>query len=121
MSAAALLGALFDLLERIGRALTVDLVGNLDELRGLVCALVERCMRRCRLPNRLDRKTPFKCVPISDPAYKKPDPLIYAQYYLMEQGLAVTWDNPDITLVEGGVPVPSHSIVPNTDYEVVAR
>ena len=26
--------------------------------------------------------------------YKRPDPLIYSQYFLMSKGLAVTWDNP---------------------------
>ena len=27
--------------------------------------------------------------------YRRADPMIYSQFYLMEQGLAVTWDNPD--------------------------
>ena len=29
---------------------------------------------------------------------RRPDPLIYAQFYFMSLGFAVTWDNPDITL-----------------------
>jgi hypothetical protein len=52
--------------------------------------------------------------------YKRADPLIYSQFYLMEQGLAVTWDNPDIQLFENGVPVPSASLKTDTDYNVVA-
>jgi hypothetical protein len=74
-----------------------------------------------KLPVRLRRAAPQRCVKISDPAYKRPDPLIYDQYFLMQQGLAVTWDNPDIELREGGVPVPSHALKPNTEYDVVAR
>ena len=38
----------------------------------------------------------------------------------MEQGLAVTWDNPDIQLFENGTPVPSSSLKADTDYEIVA-
>lgn len=39
------------------------------------------------------------CVDMPD-VYRRPDPLLYAQYYLMDMGLAVTWDNPDIELFE---------------------
>src|SRR2546422_1035106 len=31
--------------------------------------------------------------------WKTPDPFLYSQYYLIRQGLDVTWDNPDIFLV----------------------
>src|SRR5680860_777893 len=61
------------------------------------------------------------CVPIGDPAFVRPDPLLYSQGYLMGQGLAVTWDNPDIVLFENGVPVPSHALKKNTLYEVRSR
>jgi hypothetical protein len=59
--------------------------------------------------------------------YKRPDPLIYSQYFLMSQGLAVTWDNPDIWLTELPAPdgtmkpVASHEILPNHTYRVHAR
>jgi hypothetical protein len=33
----------------------------------------------------------------------------------------VTWDNPDITIERGGVPVEAHDLTPNTDYDIVAR
>jgi hypothetical protein len=51
----------------------------------------------------------------------RPDPLIYSQYFLMHQGLAVTWDNPDIVVRKDGVTVPSHALEPATTYEIVAR
>ena len=60
------------------------------------------------------------CFNVPD-VYKRPDPLIYAQYYLMAQGLAVTWDNPDIQLFDRGVAVPSSSLQPDHDYEVRVR
>lgn len=61
--------------------------------------------------------------------YKRPDPLLYAQYYLMSMGLAVTWDNPDIQVFEVdaskpngvGAPVPPSALVPNHPYKVVVR
>ncbi len=54
--------------------------------------------------------------------YKRPDPMIYSQYYLISKGLAVTWDNPDIQLFNtGGVAVPSHGLTPDTTYEIRAR
>jgi hypothetical protein len=48
--------------------------------------------------------------------------MIYDQIYLMAQGLAVTWDNPDIHLERPlGTRVSSHDLKPNTTYYVVAR
>lgn len=67
------------------------------------------------------RPTRSGCVPIDHPAFVRPDPLIYSQQYLMAKGLAVTWDNPDITLFRGGVPVSSADLEPATTYEVRAR
>jgi hypothetical protein len=61
------------------------------------------------------------CVPIDHPAFVRPDPLIYSQQYLLDRGLAVTWDNPDIILAEGGVPVSSSNLEPATTYDVTAR
>lgn len=58
--------------------------------------------------------------------YKKPDPLIYSQYFLMAQGLAFTWDNPDIRLTElpapdgTMAPVASNSLAPNHVYRIHA-
>lgn len=90
-------------------------------LREMIRYLKERKARRRRLPKRTWRRSPASCIPISDPAYKRPDPTIYAQFYLMQQGLAVTWDNPDIELRRNGVPVDSHALEPGTTYDLVAR
>lgn len=46
--------------------------------------------------------------------------MIYAQRYLREQGLAVTYDNPDIQLFKSGVPISSSELDADTDYDVVA-
>lgn len=86
--------------------------------------LREQCQiwhRNRRLPVRLRRTATQPCVHISDPAYKRPDPMIYSQFYLMKQGVAVTWDNPDIEIYKGNVFVPSHALEPDTDYQIVAR
>jgi hypothetical protein len=59
--------------------------------------------------------------------YKKPDPLIYSQYYLMAQGLAFSWDNPDIRLTElpapdgSMAPVESNNLAPNHTYRIHAK
>ncbi|HEY8671372.1 MAG TPA: hypothetical protein VIL63_11070, partial [Terriglobales bacterium] len=89
-------------------------------LRALRIELAAWCARQ-KLPGRLKKTAPQRCVKLSDPAYKRPDPMIYDQYYLMKQGIAVTWDNPDITLQQGGIPVPQHALQPNTVYDIVAR
>jgi hypothetical protein len=61
-------------------------------------------------------------IPVNHPAYVKPDPLIYDQYYLMSLGLAVTWgQNPDIKIELGGVPVVStYDLQPDTTYDLFA-
>ena len=62
-----------------------------------------------------------KCVPVNHPAMKFPDPMIYDQYYLMSLGLAVTWQNPDIQILQGGVPVASDlELQPATTYTIRA-
>lgn len=63
---------------------------------------------------------PPKCGRVPPDVYKRADPMIYSQRYLMEQGLSVTWDNPDIQLFEGGNPVSSSLLKADTEYEVRA-
>jgi hypothetical protein len=85
-------------------------------------ALIRRLMRRRTKGSERDRRAARSpCVPIDDPAFVRPDPLIYAQYYLSSLGLAVTWDNPDIELRLNGVPVSSSLLELGTTYEIVAR
>jgi hypothetical protein len=76
-----------------------------------------------------DRAPPRRgSIRIPSDVYKRPDPLIYSQQFLMSQGLAVTWDNPDIWLEtvgpdgkRSGTTVPSHQLTASTDYFVIAR
>jgi len=67
------------------------------------------------------RDSARRCMPVHEKVYRRPDPLIYSQQYLMAQGLAVTWDNPDISIRQGGNPVSPHTLLPDTDYDIVAR
>lgn len=79
-------------------------------------------VRICRLAGRDRERRRDQNVPSW--AYRQPDPLIYSQQALMAQGLAVTWDNPDIHVELAsapGVPVDSHALTPDTAYVVVAR
>jgi hypothetical protein len=61
-----------------------------------------------------------KCATMTPAVYKRADPLIYSQKYLKEQGLAVTWNNPDIQLFKDGVPVSSSTLEVDTEYQIVA-
>jgi hypothetical protein len=88
-------------------------------LYGLVKAIWVLISRWLQQP--VKSKPPTQCIPIPPDIHRRPDPLIYDQYYLMSQGLAVTWDNPDISLELSGVPVSSDSLQPNTTYTVVAQ
>lgn len=64
---------------------------------------------------------PTSCTKINNPALVRPDPLLYSQRYLLDRGLAVTWDNPDIVLFRNGVPVSSSDLQPSTTYDVNIR
>jgi hypothetical protein len=89
---------------------------------GWLAWLARELVRLCRLANR-DRGRPADGV-VPPWAYRQPDPMIYSQQFLQAQGLAVTWDNPDIHVelaANPGVPVDAHSLQPDTDYLVVAR
>jgi len=90
----------------------------------LLKQLLDICRRSAlkkSLPGRQGKASHKPCVSLSDPALKRPDPLIYDQYYLMALGFAVTWDNPDIWLELAGVTVPSEQLLPDTTYDVFAR
>jgi hypothetical protein len=90
----------------------------IDIVRRLVGTLKAFCAKK-KLPH------PFKnaagsCLTVSHPAFRRPDPCIYSQSYLMKLGLPVTWDNPDIILRRNGVVVPEYGLLPGTQYEVEA-
>ncbi len=86
-----------------------------------LCAVIRRWLERHRLPERERKAADGACVPIPRGAVSHPDPLIYSQTELLNQGLAVTWDNPDVQLFRAGAPVSSWDLDPATDYEVVAQ
>jgi hypothetical protein len=103
------------------RALLFGWLPALLELLRAGWRRLRACLDRGRLPGRLKKTATSRCIKISDPAFKRPDPTIYDQYYLMSQGVAVTWDNPDIHVEQGGLTVPAHALQPDTLYDVVAR
>jgi hypothetical protein len=83
-----------------------------------LCAAIRRICEQSRGEKIKPRQ---RCIPINNPAFVQPDPLIYDQYYLTSLGLAVTWDNPDIQLYLNGAPVSSSLLQPATTYEIVAQ
>lgn len=72
-----------------------------------------RCvMPRCRCKG---------IVNLTSEVYKRADPMLYSQQWLMSQGMSVTWDNPDIQLYLNNTPVSSSLLQRNTEYEVRVR
>jgi hypothetical protein len=97
-------------------ALTQDLIPALKNF----CPLIITLFRRVFCPKRdgVRRKT---CTHVAHPAFKRADPMIYDQYYLMSLGLAVSWQNPDIQILQNGVPVASaYDLEPATTYTIRA-
>ena len=99
----------------LGLYFLASLLALLFALGKLVCS----CFRGRRRP---DGPAPEGLVP--DFAFREADPFIYSQVWLQKQGLAVTWQNPDIHLESPsapGVAVDSHALLPDTTYTVFAR
>lgn len=96
------------------------------EMLRALCHLIRRL---AHLERRKEGERCHCCVHLPSDVYKRPDPLIYAQYYLMKMGLAVTWDNPDIQLFEPdatkpdglGAAVASVALKADHDYKVRVR
>lgn len=65
------------------------------------------------------RKGGDPCVYIPERIINRPDPCIYSQRLLMQLGLPVTWDSPDIAAFLGGVEQPTYDLVVDTVYDVV--
>jgi hypothetical protein len=97
------------------------LIVIIDLIKKICKEKAKKKIDKAEIPRRIRKASKENCVPIRHPNYRRPDPMIYAQFYLMKQGLAVTWDNPDIQLYQNGTLIPSHALQPNTEYEVVAR
>jgi hypothetical protein len=107
-----------EMLRLIIKTLLYGWMDALDELLDTTCKLLRRWWDR---QGQGKISSPHDCVPINEPAFVRPDPLIYDQYYLDSLGLAVTWDNPDIQLYLNGAPVSSAQLEPATTYEVAAQ
>ena len=93
-------------------------IGWLINLIRLLCHFARRREEQRELKKKGHIYT--RCQPVPPNIYKRPDPTIYSQKFLLSQGLAVTWDNPDIQLFREGIPVSSSSLLADTEYEVCA-
>lgn len=58
------------------------------------------------------------CVVVPGHLIHKPDPCIYSQFLLMQLNQPVTWDNPDVRILLGGVEQYSYSLLAGTEYTV---
>lgn len=115
---------LTQMIRELARVLRVLVYGWIVAIGRLIGLIVERCRahrQREQLGDRERKSARSPCVPIDRPEMKRPDPLIYSQYYLWSLGLAVTWDNPDIELQRDGKRVSSNELEVDTTYDVVAR
>jgi len=119
-----LVGRLYDSLFLFGLALAVlvgfALAGALA-LALLAYVLFRRwCEMRGAPPKGQGTREQTGPIAVTLPStiYKRPDPLIYSQYFLMAQGLAVTWDNPDIWLTE--LPAADGTMAPVASTEILA-
>ncbi len=108
------------LLLAIFRALSYEWIFALVSVMRRLTELM-RARWKLREDGRAGKVSRSDCNPIDEPAYHRPDPMIYSQYDLMAQGFAVTWDNPDIVVRKGGAVIPSSNLEPGTEYEIVAR
>jgi hypothetical protein len=59
------------------------------------------------------------CVYIPERIINRPDPCIYSQFLLMQLGLPVTWDNPDVTILLGAVEQNTYALQVDTEYDLV--
>ncbi|SRR6266478_3758046 len=65
------------------------------------------------------RKGGQPCVYVPERIINRPDPCIYSQFLLMQLGLPVTWDNPDVAIFLGGIEQYTYDLRVNTEYDVV--
>jgi hypothetical protein len=108
------------LLVHFAKALSYRWILDLiDILKRFWAALMGFC-RFLKQPHPAREDQDERCETVNNPALHRPDPCIYSQRYLMDLGLPVTWDNPDIVLRRNGVPVVETELLPNTEYEVGA-
>ena len=110
------LRALLHLLKVLAYQWAIDGVGLLRRFIAVIKALCARL----KLPHPEQDTAGKDPCELDHPSFHRPDPCIYSQQYLLSLGLPVTWDNPDIVLRRGGVIVPEHDLLPDTEYEIGA-
>lgn len=110
---------LLDILLKFLKGITYDWVVALIEVIKLFHEWLKKLFRP-KPPHSDTDATNTGCATVDHPSFHRPDPLIYSQQYLLSFGLAVTWDNPDISLFRNGVLVPEGELLPNTEYEIRA-
>ncbi|MEU2390550.1 hypothetical protein [Streptomyces sp. NPDC007369] len=92
-----------------------DLLAYLVRLLRLLLSLLWQLLH-CKVPERYEVQD---CAHVPPQVNRRPDPCLYSQSYLAAQGIAITWDNPDIRITTTeGVPISSTGLAPDTDYIV---
>lgn len=114
-----LLRFLLDLLLKALKGLTYEWVVALIDILRLILEFLKKLFRP-EPPHSDTNATNTGCGTVDHPSFHRPDPVIYSQKYLMSLGLAVTWDNPDISLFRNGVQVSEGDLLPSTEYEIRA-
>src|SRR5690242_16366654 len=102
----------FKVLAEIGKTFAYGWVVNIIQLVKTFSKRIKAFRAFKRLSHAQQEEVSDRCGKFTPPAYHRPDPCIYDQYYLMSLGLAVTWDNPDITIWQGAVQVPENTLLP---------
>jgi hypothetical protein len=98
------------------RHLLQEVPSAFPRLMRLLWRRLRDCWRKRTAPD-----PAYPCLPIPAGVWLQPDAYLYSQRYLISLGVAVTWENPDVTLADmGGNVVGSHDLLPATDYRVTA-
>ncbi len=58
------------------------------------------------------------CIVIPARLARKPDPCIYSQFMLLQAGMPVTWDNPDVRIFRGGVEQDTYNLSAGVEYDI---
>lgn len=108
----------------VGAVLKTALVGwwsALTTFLRALCGWIRHLVTEDEQTERERKAAKSRCVPIRDPAYVRPAPLIYSQQFLAAHGLNYSWNNPDFGLFSNGQKVDAHELEPATTYDVVVR
>src|SRR4051794_21374195 len=87
------------------RTVTFGWLIDAADLLKRLWAIIKDLLARQKIPHP-QQEPSVPCITTDHPSVHRPDPCIYSQSFLLKQGLPVTWDNPDIVILLGGVVVP---------------